>query len=345
MNAGTIWWSQIGNSLRLLANVTNHLRDCRSAVLRVPANFPWRQDFYEAVDVRRSAFSAEKRMMRLQWEDNADPGEFILDELCSIRIRADYWPGQTYAEYLGSREDLLLNDYYVWVTGVHTKTDAAKWAEFITQYDRAARQDGNRAVYIIEYDGPGMEVFGVEKILYTVENYDCRVFCLETAAAMDNTDLHAYQAELALSIGDRDPELCYELITRGVQLLQDPVQAAVEALELLGLEGRTEQSIVSAAWKAAIILLFPILEQHRMEFVTRHRSALARHLPINNSNGDRITDPCDLEIGALYYITHAVNTDFTAEEQEQIKFCRKVRNLLAHNKLVPYDDVRAVLSL
>ena len=83
MNAGAIWWGQIGNSLRLLTKVTNSLRDCQSAVLQVPRKLPWRQDFYEAVDVRRAAFSAERRLMRLEWEENADPGEFLLNELCS----------------------------------------------------------------------------------------------------------------------------------------------------------------------------------------------------------------------------------------------------------------------
>lgn len=49
MISGSIWWGQIGNSLRLLTKVTNTLRDCQSAVFQVPQNFPWRQDFYEAI--------------------------------------------------------------------------------------------------------------------------------------------------------------------------------------------------------------------------------------------------------------------------------------------------------
>ena len=127
--------------------------------------------------------------MRLQWEENADPGEFILDELCSQRVKADYWPGQTYAEYLGSRDDILLNDYYVWIAGVNSKTDLMKWTEFITQYERAARKMENQAVYVIEYSGEAIDVPCVEKIVYTVENYDCRVFSLEAAAALENTEL------------------------------------------------------------------------------------------------------------------------------------------------------------
>ena len=345
MSAGTIWWGQIGNSLRLLTKVTNALRDCHSAVLQVPTKLPWRNNFYEAIDYRRAAFSGERRLMRLQWETNADPGEFVLDELCSSRVRADYWPGQTYAQYLASKDDILLNEYYVWITGIHNKADLSKWLEFVTQYIQYSEQIDQRAVFILEYDGVNTEVSGVENIAYSVENYDCRVFCLESAASVNNTDMHVYQAELALSIGNNDPELCDALLSLGDKLLQDPVKAADALMDTIGASELTEQAITSAAWKAAIVLLFPILEQHRMDFVAKYESALARHLPISNSNGDRISDPCDLEVGSLCYIASSANKEFTAEEIEDLRLCRRVRNLLAHNKIVPYADVRKLLSV
>lgn len=344
MNAGAIWWGQIGNSLRILTRVTNNLRYCRSAVLQVPRSLPWTQDFYDAVDVRRLAFSAERRLLRLQWEEGADPGEFVLEELCSAPVRAEYWPGQTYGEYLGSLEDIALNDYYVWITGVRSKADLVRWTEFIAQYDRAARRLSSYAVFIIEYTGPTLEQSPVEQIIYTVENYDCRVFCLELAAACNNTDMHNYQAELALSLGSDDPELCSALIELGGGLLDEPIRATERVLQMRGLAQRPEQEIVSAAWKAAIVLLFPVLEQYRMRFVVNNKDLLARNLPITNSNGDRVTDPFDLELGSLCYITGTGSKEFKPGEVEHLRLCRKVRNLLAHNKVVPYEDVRRIMS-
>lgn len=341
MNAGAVWWGQVGSSLRLLTKVTNDLRDCHSAVLRVPRKFPWRQDFYEAVDIRRSAFSVERRLMRLQWEEGADPGGFVLEELCSEKVRADYWPGQSYADYLGSREDILLNDYYVWVAGVHQKADVVKWAEFISQYEKTAGQMPSRAVYMIEYDGPEVELCDVEQISYTVENCDCRVFSLEAAAALENTDLRNYQAELALTMGRNDPERCYELLLTGTRLLQDPVRTAAEVIGA----STGEQVIQSAAWEGSIIFLFPVLERYRMEFIARNRWELARHLPVVNSNGHQVTDPCDLEFGTLNSIVTAADNAFAGGDVEAVKLCRRVRNLLAHNKTVPLEDVRKILTL
>lgn len=351
MNAGSVWWGQIGNSLRLLTNITNTLRDCQSAVLQVPQSLPWRQSFYEAIDIRRSSFSGEKRLMRLTWTEGEDPGKFVLDELCSDRVRAEYWPGQTYAEYLGAKDDILLNDYYVWVSCIHNKADVSKWIEFVIQYNQASVMHENRAVYILEYDGACIDVNGVDNIVYTLENYDCRVFCLETATSLGNIGLREYQAELALCIGGSNPELCNALLASGEKLLRDPVKTARSVImESVTSEGKTfdnqsEQQLTSLAWKAAIVLLFPLLEKYRLDFISKYEHALARHLPISNSNGDRVTDPFDLEIGAIQYITGSSPNDFPGSDNDAIRLCRKARNLLAHNKPVPYEDVQRIIAL
>lgn len=351
MNAGVIWWGQIGNSLRLLTKVTYALRDCHSAVLQVPKSVPWRQNFYEAIDIRRSAFSGERRLVRLRWEENTEPGEFVLKELCSKTTRAEYWPGLTYAEYLASLDDIVLNDYYVWITGIHSKSDLLKWVDFLSQYTQHVELLEQRAIFVLEYDGMQTDFSGVEKIVYSVENYDCRVFCLEAAAALGNSDLRSYQAELALCIGGNNPELSSALLEQGRTLLLDPVTTALDVMNSgffsdgMPFAIETEQQISSAAWKAAIGLLFPILEQYRLDFISGHERTLSRHLPISNSNGDRITDPFDLEIGAIQYIVGSASKEFSPLEVENIRLCRKARNLLAHNKLVPYADVKKILDL
>ncbi len=351
MNAGAIWWGQIGNSIQLLTKVTNHLRDRRSVILQIPSAFPWRQEFYGAIDRRKNVFCGQRRLLRLQWQEGGDPGEFILDELCSSRVRADYYPGYTYAQYLGSRNDIVLCEYYVWITGIHSRADIGKWGEFVAQYEHYAKNMEQSAVFVLEYDGAELESSRLEQITYTVEGYDCRVFCLEAAAALNNTDLHSYQAEMALCIGNSDPEQCNVLLEAGERLLIDPVGTTRDILPYAcASDGRpfppvAEQQIIGAARKAAIVLLFPILEQYRMEFIMKYEGELARHLPINNSNGDRVSDPFDLEIGPLHYIVTSCSRGFDKHEAATISLCRKTRNLLAHNKPVPYADVRAVMAL
>lgn len=351
MTGGNVWWGQIGNSLRLLTQLSNCLRDCRSVVLQAPQGLPWKQIFYETLDLHRSDFSSQRRLKRLPWEEGADPGEFVLDELCSRKVQADYWPGKTYGEYLGSREDLILNDYYVWITGIRSKTDLTHWVEFLTQYHRAGADPEQQAVFCLEYTGAPMEVAGLENLVYSVERYDCRVFCLEAAAALKNTDLRTYQAEMALSIAGADPELCFALLNQGMKLLYQPVQTAVTTAAsgcyssgALFPVLRDQQATV-AAREAALVLLFPILERYRMGIIEGHSPELARHLPITNSNGDRVTDVWDLEIGQLLYIVSTNGKGFSQTEVETIRLCRNVRNQLAHNKPVRYEQAKAVFAL
>lgn len=351
MNPGSIWWEQIGNSLRLLNSVTECLRDCRPAVLRLPERMPWRERFYDTADMRRSAFSAERRLIRLAWPGCFDPGEFVLKELCSPRVRADYWPGQSCAAYLGSREDLMLNAYDVWVTGIHCKADLLRWTEFVREYERAGEQLEKRAVFLLEYDGPSIHPPGIRMISYTVEHHDCRVFCLEIAAALKNTGLREYQAELALQVSGGDPELCWALLLTGDSLLRDPAAAAQRVLSSerscagQPFPAMSEQQITSAAWKSAVVLFFPILEQWRIRFVTRHQAELTRYLPITNSNGAKVTDPFDLEIGSLHYIVGQHKNAFTSLDLEDIQLCRNARNMLAHNKMITCADAEKILNL
>lgn len=354
MNAENIWWGQVGNSLRLLSSITERLRDHRSAVLHMPERFPWRQRFYREIDLRRAPYAMERRLKRIEWSGRGDPGKFVLETLCPLSVQADYWPGQSYGEYLGSRGNLALNDYDVWITGVHKKADVVKWAEFIAQYGAAAKDVDPHAAFLIEYDGPDVTAGAVERISCQIERYDCRVFCLETAAEQSEPRLRDYRAELALSIGGRNPELCAALLETGGRLADDPVDAARDVLDRARdsdgrpFPQRTETELTSAVWLAAVALLFPLIERYRIDFIERHKLELSRFLPISNSNGDQVTEPFDLEIGALCYIianSRPGQYFCTPQEVNGLRLCRKIRNQLAHNKPADCADVEAVMAL
>ena len=351
MNPGAIWWGQIGNSLSLLSRLTNSIRDYRSVVLALPENLPWEREFRENAAIRRTALGGNRGLRSLRWRERQDPGDFIFRELCSREEQLDYYPGDSRAAYLGSREDLELHELDIWVTGIHRKEDLVKWTTFLAEYEKVSAALDQRAVFVLEYDGPTASNPGVEQLIFQVEDYDCRVFCLESGAALKNAELREYQAELALRIGGGDPEFSWALLLRGEDLIRDPVRTALEVIAgSTGSQGRpfaalTEQQITSAAWRAALVIFFPLLEQWRMDFVIRHESELRRHLPITNSNGEKVTDPYDLEIGALYFISGKPGVAFPLEEKAQIDLCREARNLLAHNKVLSREHARQILKL
>lgn len=340
MNPGAIWWGQIGNSLRLLTDITNCFRDSRSAVLELPARLPWQQELRDRAAIRRTALGWNRELRTLPWREHRDPGDFILRELCSRQEQLDYYPGDPLAEYLGSREDLELNEQDIWITGIHRREDLLKWCTFLTEYERISAQLSDRAVFVLEYDGPPVTNPGIGHIVFRLEDYDCRVFCLEAAAALNNTGLRTYQAELALHIGGTDPELSWELLQLGEALLQDPVAAT------RGFGQLSEQQTVSAAWRAAVVLFFPVLEQWRTDCIRRNAGELQRQLPITDSNGESITELEDLELGNLYYIRkNRPGCKLSQEDKVKIDLCRHARNLLAHNKMICLEDARRIMEL
>lgn len=352
MRAGDIWWGQIGNCLRALSDVAACIRDSRSVVLELPENLPWRQTFRDNAAIRRSALGGNRGLRMLSWHDGREPGEFILRELCSREERALYYPGDSCAAYLGQREDLEMNEQDIWITGIHRREDMLKWYAFLAEYERVSEPLADRAVFVLEYDGPTVPNPGVAQITFSVEDYDCRVFCLESGATLKNTDLREYQAELALRISGTDPELSWALLRTGEQLIRDPVRTAMEVIaggrssEGKQFPAMSEKQILSNARRAALVIFFPVLEQWRVDCVQRHENELEHWLPITNDHGDEITDPYDLEFKDLAIFCKKPGNGFTQEEKTKVAFCRETRNKLAHNnKVLPPEDARQILKL
>lgn len=353
MNAGSIWWNQIGSSMRLLSELSSAMEAQYPVLLKVPEQFPWRVTFYDAVDYGRTDFCAERLLKRIYWDGCEDPGTLLMgmDDLCSDQIRRDYWPGRNRAEYLGSQSEIFLNEHYIWITGIHSIENLNRWVEFVEHYEQAAAGRSRRAVFILESTSDPVCNTALHQIVYRTESYDCRVFALEAAAALSNTDMKDYQAELAHSLSNGVPELCWAFLKQGERLLQHPVDTAVR----VSRSGRTsdgtdfeplnEQQAHSAAWEATAVLLFPRLERWRMNFIEYHAEILRYSLPIRNSNGQKVTDPRDLEIGSLWYVVNSSGPRFSPEEAHQNRLCRDVRNQIAHNQLVPCDQIRAILEL
>ena len=349
MNAGEIWWGRMGNSLQFLSRISDTLRTHQSAIMQIPERFPWREEFRRQVDRNREQFSLRRRMIRLEWTGDEDPGAYILRELTPRPVQAGYWPGQTPAEYLGSLGDLELCDMDVWVRGLHGREEVIRWAEFAGQYAAAAGRLERRAVFLLEYDGPAHQSALLSSIVYQFDEYDARAFCLELS--LSGRSHRGYLTELAIRIGRGDPELCAALLSVGDRLAEDPAAAVEEILRReTDAEGRPfppigEGEIASAVWRAAVVLLFPVLEEFRFDFISRHEAELAKYLPITNSNGEQVTEPSDLELGSLFYVVNIANYAFSPADVERVSQCRDVRNQLAHNKQIPYEEVRAVLEM
>ncbi len=351
MNAGTIWWNRIGKSMRLITDIANYVQNGHSLILRAEQPIPWRRAFNEAFELQLTRNAETRRLVRILWKPGQNPGKVILDKLCSVAIASAYWPGQSYGQYLASMPDLPLCDCIVWISGIRNKGDMQAWISFVSEYTRLSSHFRKHPVFIMECSGDASESQDIRQLTWSIEPQDCRVFCLETAGELQNTDHPQYQAELAIHIGGRNPEFCNALLSTGADLLTDPVRITQDVLHY-GQDDQghtfpplTQQQIVSLAWEAGISLLFPIVEKYRLSVIKEHEAELGRHLPIRNSSGESVNDVHDLEIGTLDYLLKSTSTQVPAQQRKNVGKCHDARNLMAHLKVMPYDMVVALLKL
>lgn len=349
MREAAIWWEQIGSSLRMLDQTAAAVCADRSALLHAPGGLPWPGAFREALELRRTRLGCGRRLTQAAWRPCADPGAFLLETLCGPVTAARYWPCQSYGSYLGGAPVPELRRCCVWGTGIQEKADLMAWDRFLRDYESGPLAPADRAVFLLEYRGGLPERPGLSPIESPIRSHDLRVFCMELASELGNTDLPDYQAELAQRIGGSDVEYSAALLRQGPLLLTDPVTAAHAARGQRsdGTPFRIPEphQVLGAARKADMALLFPILEQARLDFIAAHESALRCRLPTTNSAGETVTDPFGLELGPLHHLTDAMQAQLPAADLETVRLCHRVRNLVAHNKPIPGSDLRRVLAL
>ena len=350
MTPERIWWEQIGSSIRLIDTIAAALEDEQSLVLRIPDGLPWRDGFYKTLDIRMSAIAADRQLRRLKWNCHEEPGEFILRRLCPQEVQANYYPGQSIPAYLSSLDNLVLSDCYIWISDVYERDDICKWISFINDYRPVESDSSRKAIFIIEYAGPQVETGRTRTVEFRVEEYNCKVFCLELAYELKNTDVPVYQAELAHAMGERNPEFGTLLLNWGEDFLKDPVFIAQTILEhSVNSVGRAFEPaettfLESCIRRANMVTLYPILEQVRISCIMRHEEQLRNCLPIKNSNGETITEPYELELGGLCHIITNGMHIFYGDEIDRLRVCKKVRNLIAHNRSIEFEDVKRILG-
>lgn len=365
--AAEVWWTQIGSSRQLVSSVKEYMENEQSFVLHIPKQMPWKVKFYSRIEDTAGAShrplkmrSSEDRTKRiLSWtpeQSGLTVGKFLLDndDLFSDDERIAYHPSKSYPDYIAELHASLLAESFIWVTNITTQKDIVDWTRFVAKYNENAGDE--RAVFVLEYCGPEcMLPAEIPLVRYCVEAMDCRVFCLELASSLANTTQKEYQAELGFRVGNLDPEISAALMLMGDDFIKEPVEAAMKCTCRVYSDGApcphfNKSQIESSVWRANVSMLFPILEQWRLALSAKYEADLQRYLPMENSLGEKVEKPCDLELGVMYFLAQSnkavrcINT-FTEEDYSTLKICRKVRNLLAHNDTVGFDDVETVLNL
>lgn len=347
-----IWWEQVGSSRLLLSKIVTNLRNGCSFVLHLHSPLPWPLAFEQCL-LRQSFPYRENRQYHQETVcDDSPPEEFLMERYCTTRFAAGYWPSLSVGEYLCTDPEQLIHECILHIHGIRSVKQLKRWCTLVADYGKWAKKLPTSAIFILEYEGSANISTALPVISYDIRSYDCHLFCLEAAYKISGSEwFRQYTAELALQLGNNDPECCAALISdKNVPLAKDPIASVPKLLKNtnrssgIPFEVPHAAQIKSCVWKAQVIMFFPEIEQRRNAIIAHYEDALASYLPINNSNNETIYTTAELELGNIYFLmTHHPN-QFDSSDIASISFYRRIRNDLAHLDPLNYADLQRLMK-
>lgn len=351
-----IWWHQITKANHFIRKVAGTVLNNKSLILAFPSFVPWRDTMYEMIE---GILHEENPEYRLVFNDcpEGDVGQFLLEEYCKKEKRASYRFGVSYAAFLAQSDGIVLSSRYVWIKNIPTASKLDEWCKFIAEYNKNLPKHQSAASFILEVSDESIKPKSVKGLNYlsfddSIDAYDKFTFC-----ALASTDieikayLRPYLADMASTVCKNDIELSALCIEHWKDFLDDPYGTLKQIIET---ESHSDYSpfdldvnqdhINTLVWEAQIKLLFPIIERYRSSFVKRHSNAISDNFPIQNSFGEVINSPLDVELGTLIQLVGQKRLALTMSEYNQLDMFRCARNDLAHLSMLEFSRVEAILA-
>jgi len=352
-----ILWEQITKAHHFVTQITSSLLDNGNVLLNVPENLPWRTTFYDTVE---KVLLRENAMNTLKFIEapEEEPGRYLLNHFCKKEKRSSYRYGISYAAFLAGSPDITLNSCYLWIRNL-TGNKLDQWIRFIREYKRHLRSGEPHAVFILETADPAEPYRSLQEFRYfcfgsTIQEYDKFTFCaLACSDVRIAPALRPYLVELTATLCSEDMELFPYCLERGSDFLQKPLETLCEiTANRFRSDGSPfaplpdTEDLRRRIWKSQLKLLFPVLEEYRSSFVSRYSDRIEECLPIENTFGEKITSPQDLQLGDLSLLIgrRVFDISLSPEEHQELMRFKKARDQLAHLKTVDYPTAERILS-
>ena len=282
-------------------------------------------------------------------------GKYLFENYCKKEKRSSYRIGKSYAEFLATSTNIVLNDRILWVKGV-TREKLKEWSSFINEYNKKLLIGVKPALFILEvYDGSS--VIGtkyLEKISFneSITAYDRYAFCTLISTDLPiSQDARGYLANLVSVVSD-DVELCAQCIRRGNEFLDNPADCIKEILNNEHRDDGTqfvfaadEKELSHRIWEGQIGFVFPALERYRLKFIELHKKDIRKGLPIESAFGEVIENAEDAELGTLLQMTDQGGIQMHSnDEYGNLRKIKQARNDLAHLRPLDYETIKFILS-
>lgn len=209
-----IWWKQVTNAVKYVADVKRSLLEEKSILLKYSSGIPWRNQLVNSVIDAVKLQNGDKKFVVIS--DIDDPGKYLLKEFCKPEKRAEYRPSKGYAKFFAESDDIVLHDRYLWIV-ISSQNNLDKWLSFVSDYIRERGKKDNKAVFILEWSGEntplvkkGIKVYSFDDY---IGDYDRVVFAvLASSSIKENSFINTYLSELVANVAGNDIELAAECI-------------------------------------------------------------------------------------------------------------------------------------
>lgn len=350
-----IWWNKVTNASRFLDLIVDSIQMGQSVILQLPENVPWYATMQEIVStniIRQNA----TRAYRCIKDTGMDPGEYLFYECCKKEKRAHYRPGIGYSEFLAKSDDIILNEYILWICEADIE-QVEKWYSFIGDYNKALGRGRQGCTFILEtrFDQSIKEKKGIRRINYEkeIEQYDNYLFhMLAVSPQRDSKVFKQYLAEVVSSMLPDDIELASLCIANGRDFLNEPVEMIQKIVNSnVRSDGKkfvletTEKRMREGLWEAQIKVIFPLIEKHRNAIIKKYKSEIEILLPVRTAYGEVIEEVNEVELGTISYLAATGKIRMSLEDGEKVLKLKSARNALAHLDTLAQSEVDAIFDL
>lgn len=349
-----IWWERVPNALSFISDVTNSLIEEKSVILQYTDALPWRDTFVASVQNSVQQSNSSKRFDNIRGVE--DPGIFLLDTNCKREKRTQYRPTKSYACFFAESDDIVLHERYFWVI-IETKKQLEVWSTFVSDYVKARDRNKEKAVFILEWHGENQVSRRKGILFYSYDNYigsyDSIVFStLASSSIKQALFINQYLAALSAAVTGRDIELCAACLAKYEDFLHCPydvvsnlVSSSRRSDESSYAFSKTRDEVKHCIWLAQIKTVYPVIEEFRKAFVSRYQNSIQSKLPISTLYGEQYTEPSDVELGTLVYMTNTADLQIPPEDYDKLIAFRDARNRLSHLDTLDFDQLQKLYLL
>lgn len=370
----SFWWEEVAGPHRLINEVVEAMLECKSVALVIPADLPWRHQMRSSVQSTMEATPGLDSLYieTIDVEDEGGdlpPGDLLLECIALDKDRIHYRAGsETVQEYV-ARKDILAHKV-VWVKGASPEQSEA-WVDFCRRWHPSEPEQG---LFVIENrDSAGDPTGTLKSIDYSayVDENCVRLFAWSMLSDNNYSSLstpwRTYMVSVLTNLCKGDVEVAEALAAELDIIREEPLDSVValscspyfsrrgeggsDHVLAMARDGRMGDLLLRL-WTAQIEVLFPIIEEERINLVdmlSADLSALLDEEPIVQF-GKVVEEVRDIELGTIVHLmSKSPDGDRRlsiedGEVRSRIYLLWKCRNLLAHREVCAPEQVRELLS-